>query len=152
MNPQAQLLGIARRARPKALMEPLRQGVLSIDQGLSGDCRGKPGRRQVTVLSKAQWQQACAAIGRDLDWITRRANLLVDGITFGAENVGRILAIGDARLSVSYECDPCHRMDAAAEGMRAALESDWRGGVCCRVEQGAIIQVGDPVYWLDSQG
>ncbi len=150
MNISAQLLGIARRACPKALMEPLRQGVISIDQGLSGDCRGKPGKRQVTVLSEAQWQQACAAIGQDLEWTTRRANLLVNGITFGPEDVGRVLAIGDARLRVSYECDPCHRMDAAAKGLRAALEADWRGGVCCRVEQGAIIQLDDPVYWLDA--
>lgn len=150
MNISAQLLGIARRACPKALMEPLRQGVISIDQGLSGDCRGKPGKRQVTVLSEAQWQQACAAIGCDLEWTTRRANLLVNGITFGPDDVGRVLAIGDARLRVSNECDPCHRMDAAAKGLRAALESDWRGGVCCRVEQGAIIQLDDPVYWLDA--
>ena len=150
MSTIPQLLGIARRARPKALMEPLRQGVISADQGLSGDCRGKPGKRQVTVLSEAQWQQTCAAIGQDLEWTTRRANLLVNGITFGPEDVGRVLAVGDARLRVSYECDPCHRMDAAAKGLRTALEADWRGGVCCRVEQGAIIQLGDPVRWLDA--
>lgn len=149
MNPQAQLLGIARRVRPKALMEPLHQGVLSIDQGLSGDCRGKPGRRQVTVLSETQWRQACASVGRDLEWTTRRANFLVNGIMFGPKDVGRVLAIGDARLRVSCECDPCFRMDEATLGLRAALESEWRGGVCCRVEQGAIIQLGDPVYWLD---
>ena len=131
-------------------MEPLRQGVLSIEHGLSGDCRGKPGRRQITVLSAIQWQQACAAVGRDLDWTTRRANLLVDSITFGPQDVGRVLAVGEARLRVSYECDPCHRMDAAAQGLRTALESNWRGGVCCRVEQGAIVRLGDPVYWLDA--
>ena len=145
----AKLIGIARRARPKALMEPLHQGVLSTESGLSGDCRGKRGKRQVTVLGQAQWLQACSAIGRDLDWTTRRANLLIDDLTFGPEDAGRILAIGDARLRVVCECDPCHRMDDAAQGLRAALESDWRGGVCCRVEQGAIIQMGDPVYWLD---
>ena len=150
MKVSAQLNGIARRARPKALMEPLRQGVLSIDQGLSGDCRGKPGRRQVTVVSEIQWQQACAEIGLELEWTTRRANLLVNGIAFGPQDVGRVLAIGEARLRVSYECDPCHRMDAAANGLRSALEIDWRGGICCRVEQGAIIQVGDPVCWLDA--
>jgi MOSC domain-containing protein YiiM len=150
MNESARLLGIARRARPKALMEPLRQAVLSVDSGLSGDCRGKPGRRQITVLSEMQWQQACVAIGRDLEWTTRRANLLINGIVFGPEDVGRVLVIGDARLRVSYECDPCHRMDAAAKGLRTALESDWRGGICCRVEQGAIIQVGDSVCWLDT--
>ena len=152
MNTSAQLLGIARRARPKAFMEPLRQGVLSSEHGLSGDCRGKPGKRQVTVLNKVQWQQACAAIGRDLEWTTRRANLLVDSITFGPQDVGRVLAVGKARLQVSYECDPCHRRVAVAEGLRTALESDWRGGICCRVEQGAIIRVGDPVYWLDRSG
>lgn len=151
MSVSAQVLGIARRARPKALMEQIHQGVLSVDHGLSGDCRGKPGRRQITVLSEVQWQQACAAIGRDLEWTTRRANIFINEITFGPDDVGRILAIGDARLRVSCECDPCHRMDAAAQGLRTALESEWRGGLCCRVEQGAIIQVGDPVYWLDAQ-
>jgi hypothetical protein len=36
-------------------------------------------------------------------------------------------------------------MDEAQLGLRAALKPEWRGGVSCRVVEGATIRVGDRV-------
>ena len=53
--------------------------------GVADDFRGRPGRRQVTVLRLEDWQAACAQAGRpELPWTTRRANLLVSGIDVAA--------------------------------------------------------------------
>ena len=53
---------------------------VSAARGVEGDFRGKPGRRQVTVLAREAWEAACADVGHELGWTTRRANLLVEGV------------------------------------------------------------------------
>ncbi|MEZ5276637.1 MAG: MOSC domain-containing protein [Opitutaceae bacterium] len=122
---------------------------VTLQEGVSSDFRGRPGRRQVTVLSQEAWQAACAELGTGLPWTTRRANLLVEGLSFGADSVGTILQIGDARLEITGETDPCERMTEAHAGLREALTPDWRGGVCCRVLEAGRISVGDPVSLRD---
>lgn len=142
------LIGIARRSKPKALMEPVKQAAVTIVSGVQGDARGKPGKRQVTVLSADVWSEVCRCLGVELDWSMRRANLLVDGIRFSEKDVGRRLSVGDIVLEVRCECDPCHRMDQVHPGLRKALELEWRGGVCCTVVHEGVVQVGDAVEWL----
>jgi MOSC domain-containing protein YiiM len=141
------LLGIARRSKPKAIMEPVGQAAISIASGVQGDARGKPGKRQVTVLSADVWAEVCDSLCVDLPWSMRRANLLVDGMRFSEEDVGRRLAIGQVVLEVRCECDPCNRMDLVHPGLRKALEPEWRGGVCCTVIKEGIVQIGDFVRW-----
>jgi MOSC domain-containing protein YiiM len=80
----------------------------------------------------------------ELPWTTRRANLLVEGIPL-AHTEGRRLQIGGLLLEITGECDPCQRMDQAKPGLQDALTPDWRGGVLCRVLEGAEIKVGDAV-------
>jgi len=115
---------------------PMRETVaarITKAQGVGSDARGKPGPRQVTVLTRAGWEAACAEIGIGyLPWTMRRANLLVDGIELKGK-VGYDLQVGDAVLAITGETRPCERMSQAQPGLRAALEHDWRGGVTCRV-------------------
>lgn len=144
-----ELAGIARRSAPKAVMEPIRQAALTCSKGVMGDARGKSGKRQVTVLSAQSWSEVNCELGSRLDWLERRANLLVEGVTFCPDDVGRVLSVGTARLRITCECDPCSRMEAVHPGLRAALEPSWRGGVCCRVEVEGLIQIGDQVQWVD---
>ena len=148
-NP-GQLVGIARRSAPRAVMEPIRQTALTCSKGVMGDARGKSGKRQVTVLSAQSWSEVNRELGSSLDWLERRANLLVDGVTFDATDVGRLLSVGGALLRVTCECDPCSRMDAVYPGLRATLEPSWRGGVCCQVEAEGLVSVGDTVQWIES--
>jgi len=139
-----QLLGIAKRERSGAPMETIERVDLSEDMGVAGDYRGKLRKRQVSVLAREDWERACESAGAELPWTTRRANLLVEGLTLKETEGGR-LKIGDAVLEIMMETDPCAQMDKAFQGLRKALEPDWRGGVCCRVIRGGAIAVGDEV-------
>lgn len=141
--------GIAYRTKPKAVMTEIDSVEITCENGLVPDFRGKPGKRQVTLLSAKSWQDACAELDAELPWTFRRANILIDGLRFSAFDVGRIIRIGEAELQVMIETDPCPRMDAQHHGLTAALLPDWRAGVCCRVLKGGAVRSGDPVQYLD---
>lgn len=145
MPSMATVRAIAYRTKPKAPMTETGHVQISCEQGLLPDFRGKPGKRQVTLLSLQSWLDVCDELGAQLPWTFRRANLLVDGLRFSADDVGRIIRIGDVELQVMLETDPCPRMDAQHQGLTAALVPDWRAGVCCKVIRGGVVQVGDSV-------
>ena len=140
--------GIAYRTKPKAPMTEIDYVEISCEQGLLPDFRGKPGKRQVTLLSLQSWQDTCAELDTDLSWTFRRANILIDGLRFSAFDVGRIIRIGEAELQVMIETDPCPRMDAQFQGLTAALLPHWRAGVCCKVLKGGTLRCGDEVRYL----
>ena len=115
--------------------------------GLAGDHAGG-GKRQVTLLDHARWQDACAELGRAIDPRFRRANLLVDGVDLEAA-IGRTLAIGPVRIEVVGETRPCELMDDGGRmGLQAALRPQRRGGVYGRITQGGTIGVGALVQVL----
>ncbi len=138
------LVGIARRDTKRAPMETLEQAEVSDQTGVAQDSRGKPGNRTVTVISARDWREVCAELGQEIPWTTRRANLLVDDIDL-PKSAGQIIEVGDVRLKVTMEVDPCSRMDEQVEGLTNALKPDWRGGVGCCVLQGGTISIGDAV-------
>lgn len=133
-------------------MSTLEECAISKEQGVTGDTRGRPGPRQVTVISAGSWRDACSDLDTQLDWSTRRANLLVDGIDL-RESKGKVLHIGeDVELLVTGELDPCGRMDEACPGLRKALIPHWRGGVTCRVLVAGNVRLGNAVELRDPQG
>jgi MOSC domain-containing protein YiiM len=141
--------GIARHARPKAVMEVVTAVDVTLEGGLAGDyrggMRGKPYKRQVTLVERRDWEEACALVGVDLPWEERRSNLLVDGLDL-PQIPGTRLRIGrDVVLEITRETDPCERMEALAPGLKAALIPDWRGGACAMVIRGGAIAVGDVI-------
>lgn len=118
------------------------------DRGLAGNAN-QGGRRQVTLLSLESWSQVLRELGAEVEPAARRANLLVSGISF--ENTrGRVLRVGSVRIRILGETRPCERMDEAHEGLRAALEAPWLAGAFGEVLDSALIRVGDPVAWVDS--
>jgi MOSC domain-containing protein YiiM len=125
-------------------MDEVTAAQITHARGVGTDTRGKPGRRQVTVLGDRAWRDACAVIGTQLPWTVRRANLFVEGLDLRAR-VGYELHVGEAVLRITGETRPCHRMDEAHAGLREALEPLWRGGVTCTVVQSGHIAVGDRV-------
>ena len=139
---------IAYRTKPKAPMTEIDSVEITCEQGVVPDFRGKPGKRQVTLLSAQSWQDACAELEAELPWTFRRANILIDGLRFSAFDVGRIIRIGDTELQVMIETDPCPRMDAQHQGLTAALLPEWRAGVCCKVLKGGTVRCGDAVHYL----
>jgi MOSC domain-containing protein YiiM len=142
------LLGIARKAKPYAPMEELPRVAVTLDRGIDGDARGATPDRQVTVVAKADWDAACRDHGKALPWTTRRANLLVDTLD-GMKRAGARFKIGALQLEVCEETEPCSRMEAASQGLRAALTPDWRGGVSCKVLTAGDIALGDPVVVVE---
>lgn len=137
----ATLLGIALKTAKYAPMQTYQQRKLSPEHGLQGDHRGKPSKRQVTLMSLQDWHAACSDIGVELPWLTRRANLLVDHLPL-AHTTGAHIRLGEALLEVTGETDPCQRMEQAHAGLFTALQPAWRGGVTCRVLQAGTLSTG----------
>lgn len=149
LNRVGVLAGIARHARPKAVMEVLDRVEVTLAGGIAGDFRGamkgQPHRRQVTLIERRDWEGAMAEVGHTIGWEQRRANLLVDGVDLPQVR-GVRLRIGDTViLEVTRETDPCERMEILAAGLKAALLPDWRGGACTMVIAGGMIAVGDKI-------
>lgn len=139
------LVSIARRSDAGSPMQETFSAEVSLNEGLHGDSKGKPGPRQITILSKESWVKACHDLDVDLPWTARRANLLIKGFEFLPTDVGRTIQIGDVILEITRETDPCWKMDKAHQGLKEALMPSWRGGVCCKILQAGTITTGDNV-------
>jgi len=143
------LAGIARHARPKAMMETVDHAAVTLESGIVGDFRGamkgKPYRRQITLMERSDWDAAIAEVGHDIPWQERRSNLLIDGLNLPQVQGVRVRIGSSVLLEITRETDPCERMEALAKGLRAALIPDWRGGACAMVIMGGIIAVGDEI-------
>ncbi len=138
------LIGIAKREKVRAPMEELRAAAISTDRGVAGDARGVVKDRNVTLIFREDWEAACRDHGKALPWITRRANLYVEGLA-GFKHVGARIKVGDVVLEVTEENPPCKLMDMQSQGLRAVLEPDWRAGVACKVLTPGDISIGDRV-------
>ena len=141
------LIGIARREQKRAVMEVLKNAEISEQTGVANDFRGKPGKRQVTVISAEAWAAVCEDLGQQIPWTTRRANLLVEDIEL-SHRTGDVIEIGGVRLLVTMEVNPCNRMEEQYEGLGAAMTPDWRGGVACTVLKGGSVRLGNDVSLL----
>lgn len=143
------LLGIGYKREKYGAVITVESAKVGLTTGVAQDIRGAAGKRQVTVLSKSSFDAACAELGKELVWTTRRANLLVDGIELEGKT-GNYICIGDLVLEITGETTPCYRMDEQCDGLKDALKPAWRGGVTCRVIQEGIIQLGDFVTVAES--
>lgn len=129
-------------------MEVLERATVTLAGGIEGDFRGamkgKPYKRQISLMEARDWTAVQAEVGHNLPWQERRSNLLVDGIDL-PQRAGVRLRVGGAVLETTVETEPCERMEKLAAGLRAALTPDWRGGVCARVVEEGAITVGDAI-------
>ncbi|ACJ26872.1 MOSC [Shewanella piezotolerans WP3] len=137
------LVGIAYKTEKRGAMITTEHAAVTQKYGVENDIFGRPGKRQVTVMSAQQWQLACNEVDKNLPWFTRRANLLVDGLSFSAQDQGKQIVIGELVLQITGETDPCKKMEIAYPGLEKALLPDWRGGVTCRVLNDANIAIDD---------
>jgi MOSC domain-containing protein YiiM len=141
------LIGIARVRELGASLEQLTNAAISVERGIEGDARGEKRGRQVTVLFRDGWEDACRDVGAELQWVTRRANLLLANLERPRE-AGGFLRVGDAELQITMETRPCDLMERSYTGLRSALQPDWRGGVCCVVRRGGEIKLGDRAEYI----
>ncbi len=145
---QARVVALA--VRPAQRGDLIERSSLQLDPA-SGvvDDHGSRRRRQVTILASSQWQAACSALDEELHWTTRRANVLVSGIEFGPEILGKKLRIGDAEILVHGELVPCYRMDEQQDGLQQQLVPGWRGGIYGEVLHGGKIEIGQGLQLLE---
>ena len=132
-------------------MEELQAVEISTENGVAMDFRGRAKKRQVTLISADAWRDVCVELGKELPWTTRRANLLVEGVELPRAS-GDVIEIGDVRLRVEQEVDPCSRMEEQCAGLKQALTPEWRGGVGCTVLSGGEVSVGDDVTIRPADG
>jgi MOSC domain-containing protein YiiM len=130
-------------------MDPRDAAILVAGRGLAGNAN-QGGRRQVILLEESAWKDAMIDLGADLDPATRRANLLISGLSLEGSR-GRVLRIGDCRLRIWSECAPCYQMDQAHPGLKKALRPHWRAGACAEVLEGGAVRVGDGVAWEEQE-
>lgn len=131
-------------------MDSARSIDLVAGRGIVGNA-DQGGWRPVTLLSAARWALVADVLGREVDPVTRRANVLVDDLDLVGSR-GRTLALGaDVRLLVTVETRPCRLMDMSVPGLQGALDADWGGGASARVLVGGTVRVGDAVEWVDEE-
>ena len=142
---------LARAIRPVKRQALIVQDTLELSPktGVIGD-HGTSRRRQVSLLDEAAWKAACIEVGEELDWTTRRSNVLVSGLDLQTM-VGNQIRLGSALVEVMGEVVPCHVMDAAKKGLKRALKLEWRGGVYGRVIESGQVHVGDKITIQSSQ-
>ena len=122
-------------------------------KGVSDDARyfgrlsrdtGQPSRRQVTLIEREQIAEHAAALG--LPTIAPgvvRSNIETTGINLVAL-LGREIEIGEAVLRLYAPRDPCAKMDAICQGLRARM-MDRRQGVLAEVVRSGKVRVGDSI-------
>jgi MOSC domain-containing protein YiiM len=130
-------------------MDAVQEAHLEVERGLVGSV-DRSRRRQVTLLERESWERLMQGLHADVDPSARRGNLLIGGIRL-FETRGRVLRIGELRLSIGGETTPCERMDEALPGLQEAMRRQWAGGAFAHVLTGGVIRVGDPIAWESTE-
>jgi MOSC domain-containing protein YiiM len=126
-------------------MDAVDRATLVAGKGIAGNADQR-GRRQVTLIDMGMWDSVTGRLGTAVDPASRRANVLVSGISLAGSR-GRILRLGPCRLRINGETRPCEQMDDAAQGLRSAMSPPWGGGAYAEVLDDGIVEIGAPVEW-----
>jgi MOSC domain-containing protein YiiM len=132
-------------------LQPVESFEVVEGKGVAGDARyfgrlsrdsGHPSRRQVTLIEREQIAEHAAGLG--LPAIAPgavRSNIETSGINL-ITLLGREIEIGEAVLRLYAPRDPCAKMDAICQGLRARM-MDQRQGVLAEVVRSGKVRVGD---------
>jgi MOSC domain-containing protein YiiM len=126
-------------------MDAVTRATLVANRGIEGNADQR-GRRQVTLIDTRTWNDVTASLGESVDPASRRANVLVSGISLAGSR-GRILKLGACRLRINGETRPCEQMDDVAWGLRKAMSPPWGGGAFAEVLDDGVIAIGSSVEW-----
>jgi len=140
------ILGIAVRTAKEGPMREVATATATAGAGIAGDLRTSL-NRGITLISAADWREATDSLSVSLPWHTRRANVLVEGLTM-ADLIGHPVRFGQITLDICAETLPCELMDRLQPGLWNALRPNCRAGVCGRVLTGGQFAVGDTVEVL----
>jgi len=140
-------------AEPGAPLQPIETIELVAGRGIQGDTRyfgrlsrdtGEPSRRQVTLIEREQIAEHAVSLGLpSISPGAVRSNIETTGINL-ISLLGREVEIGGAVLRLYAPRDPCAKMDAICQGLRALMLNS-RQGVLAEVVRSGTIRVGDPI-------
>jgi MOSC domain-containing protein YiiM len=142
-----QVVAIWVKRAHRGTMDPVERAELIAGRGVKSSA-DQGGRRQITILDEAAWNDACGEVGATVQPSLRRANVLLRGVSLQTSR-GRLLRLGGALVRILGEVRPCERMDEAQPGLRAALRPAWRGGAFAEILEGAEIRSGDEAGWVE---
>src|SRR4051812_41626966 len=131
-------------------MDRVDEARLVAGRGIAGNAN-QGGRRQVTIIDERAWSDAILDLGIDVDPSARRANVMLRGVDL-ENSRGKTLRLGACEIRIWTETRPCHQMDEAQEGLRAALSPHWRAGASGEIVAGGVIRVGDRAEMLVDAG
>ncbi len=131
-------------------MDQRDEAEVQAGRGFVGDAN-LGSRRQITLIEEEKFEEMARELNADLDRSWRRANILVKGISL-TESSGKILQVGGIKLRILGETRPCSVMDRAFQGLRAAMQPDWRGGAYSEALDDGLVQIGDAVVWGEDEG
>jgi MOSC domain-containing protein YiiM len=144
MSSTGRVLHIFLRPSTRTPVREVQEATAVAGVGLEGD-HAHGGKRQVTLISRAGWEEACAVLGKtDVSPGGRRANIVVEGVDLHAA-LGKRLKLGAIEVQVHAETRPCQLMDDVALGLWDALKPRLRAGVYASILTGGTVRVGDPV-------
>jgi MOSC domain-containing protein YiiM len=133
--------------RPKRRGDMIAVGEVNAiaDAGLEADHYSNAGgRRQATLIQAEHLPVVARILGQAevrAEWLRR--NIVVSGINLHALR-DRRFRIGDVLLEGTGTCEPCSRMEEAlGSGGYNAMRG--HGGITCRIVEGGIFRLGDPV-------
>jgi MOSC domain-containing protein YiiM len=110
-------------------------------EGLEGCAHANPPMREVLFVSADHLD----SVGVDPGAI--RENLTVEGADVQGWPIGQRVRVGDeAVFEITMVCDPCARMDALRDGLRAEIEG--KRGMLAKIVESGEVAVGDPVELL----
>ena len=110
-------------------------------EGLEGCAHSNPPKREVLFVSIEHLRSVGVEPG------AIRENLTVEGTDVEQWAIGQRVRVGEeAVFEITMVCDPCRRMDALRQGLRAELQG--KRGMLARVVEPGEVAVGDPVELL----
>jgi len=136
-----------------ATLHPVEAIDVVAKQGIQGDTRyfgrrsrdtGAWSRRQVTLIEREQLAEHATALGLpEIPSGKVRSNIETTGISL-ISLLGQEVEIGSAILLLYAPRDPCAKMDAICQGLRALMLNN-RQGVLAEVVRSGTIRVGDAI-------
>jgi len=136
----AELVGIWRSPKRRALMEPIKSARVFENEGVEGCAHRRGGKRNVLFVAAEDLE----ALGVEPGAV--KENFTVRGAEVMKWPIGQRLVIGDAEFEVTMICDPCELMEEVRPGLQA--EIDGRRGMLARVTKTGEVAVGDELQLL----
>ena len=136
------------RPERKQLPKKLASIEVTVENGLDGDhYQGKNRKRQVTLIQKEHLDTVASILGKPIDPLLTRRNIVVSGINLLAFKDQQFQIGEEVILEMTGLCHPCSQMETNfGPGGYNAMRG--HGGITTKVIQGGTVHEGDVVVLL----